>query len=166
MLLGIVAVLVVAFVVATLVLFVRPSTDAPRRVDAVVVLGGSGDRVAKGLTLARAGYAPVLVVSDHDQAPCPASWPGVRVLCFDPDPASTQGEAEDVARLAARHHWESLLVVPSVPQTTRARIRFDRCYHGTVLFDPSSPGGVGEWLYNLAYEWGALTKAMVWQRSC
>jgi hypothetical protein len=57
-------------------------------------------------------------------------------------------------------------VVPSIPQTTRARIRFDRCYRGTLLFDPASPGGVGEWIRNVVYEWGALAKALTLQRGC
>lgn len=158
--------MVVVFVVLTAVLFVWPATNAPRRVDAIVVLGGSGARLPKGLELARAGYAPVLVVSDHEEAPCPAGGPRVQVICFNPAPATTQGEARDVTRLAAAHHWDQLLVVAGTPQTTRARIRFDRCYRGTLLIDPVSPVGVEQWLYNVAYEWGALVKAFTIQRGC
>ncbi len=165
-LIGVLVVLVVAFLALTAVLFVWPATNAPRRVDAIVVLGGSGDRIAKGLALARDGYAPFLVISDHDEAPCPKGPPGVRVICFNPNPASTQGEAEAVARMATDHRWDSLIVVSSIPQTTRARIRFDRCFNGSLLFVPTSPGGLSQWLYGVVYEWGALAKALTIQRGC
>ena len=166
MLVGVVAAVVVAFLVLTAVLFVFPATNAPQRVDAVVVLGGSGDRLGKALTLVREGYAPVLLVSDHQEAPCLPDTRRYRVVCFNPDPATTQGEAEEVGRIASAHHWDRLLVVSSIPQTTRARIRIDRCFHGTVLFDPVSPGGIAQWFFSLAYEWGALIKAFTLQRSC
>jgi len=68
--------------------------------------------------------------------------------------------------LAAVHHWHRLLLVESVPQTTRARIRFARCFHGVLLFDPVSPGGAEQWLLNVPYEWAALTKALIFQRGC
>lgn len=163
---GTIALLLCGFLVATALLFVWPATNAPERVNAIVVLGGSGPRWQKGLALAREGYAPVLVLSDHPEAPCPKSWRTVRVICINPTPASTRGEAREVSQMAAEYRWNRLLVVTSIPQTTRARIRLDRCYQGTMLFDPVVPGGFGEWVYNLAYEWGALVKALVWQRAC
>jgi len=164
-LIGSALVLLIAFLTLTAVLFVWPATNAPQRVNAIVVLGGSGDRVAKGVALARAGYAPMLLISDHDEAPCPKSEDHFQVICFNPDPPNTQVEARYLARVADARHWHRLLVVPSVPQTTRARIRLKRCYKGTLLFDPASPGGIGTWIYSIAYEWGSLLKALV-QRGC
>lgn len=154
------------FLVLTAVLFVWPSTNAPRHSNAIVVLGGSGLRVQKGLALARAGYAPNLVISITSLALCPPPPIGVKVVCFIPDPLTTQGEARAVAKLAHEHHWRQIIVVSSVPQTTRARIRLDRCYHGTYLFDPVSPGGLSAWIYGIVYEWGALVKALTLQRGC
>jgi uncharacterized SAM-binding protein YcdF (DUF218 family) len=90
----------------------------------------------------------------------------VSIICFIPHPLTTQGEARAVARLARTHNWRQIILVPGIPQTTRARIRFDRCYHGTLLFDPASPGGLGEWIHNVIYEWGALIKALALQRGC
>ena len=81
------------------------------------------------------------------------------VICFHPHPATTQGEARAVTKLARTHNWRQIIVVPGIPQTTRARIRFDRCYHGTLFFDPASPGGPCAWIHNVFYEWGALAKA-------
>jgi len=161
-----IAALLALFLVLTAVLFVWPATNAPRRSDAIVVLGGSGPRIQKGLALARAGYAPYLVISGYDRATCPPSPPGVSVICFMPHPGTTQGEARAVAKLARADKWHQIIVVSGTPQTTRARIRFDRCYHGTLLFDPASPGGLGEWIHNVVYEWGALVKAATLQRGC
>lgn len=53
-------VMIAVVLTLTAVFFVWPSTNAPRRSDAIVVLGGSGPRLQKGLALARAGYAPYL----------------------------------------------------------------------------------------------------------
>jgi uncharacterized SAM-binding protein YcdF (DUF218 family) len=165
---SVVMVIVVAFVVLTSVLFIRPATNTPQRVDAIVVLDGNpwSARWQKGVDLAREGYAPVLVQSNVPWTPCPHGPPRVEVICFYPSPASTRGEAIAVARLATQHHWHRLLIVTNVPQVTRARIRVDRCYHGVTLFEAVNPEGVGSWLHNLVYEWGALGKALILQRSC
>jgi uncharacterized SAM-binding protein YcdF (DUF218 family) len=160
------AIIIAAFLVLTAVLFVWPSTNTPRRSDAIVVLGGSGLRVQKGVALARAGYAPYLAISITPNAPCPPPPTGVKVVCFTPNPLTTQGEARAVAKLAREHHWRQIIVVSNVPQTTRARIRLDRCYDGTLLFDPVSPGGFSAWIYGIVYEWGSLIKALTLQRGC
>jgi uncharacterized SAM-binding protein YcdF (DUF218 family) len=160
---------VLLVVASSAVLFMFPSTDRPRQSDAIVVLGGSGPRTQKGLALARAGYAPYLVVSINAGAyrtQCPRGSSGVTVICFTPDPLTTQGEARAIAKLAQEKAWHQVIVVPSTPETTRARIRFKRCFHGTLLFDPASPGGLGAWVYNVIYEWGALAKALTIQPGC
>jgi uncharacterized SAM-binding protein YcdF (DUF218 family) len=160
------AVIIAVFLTLTAVLFVFPSTNAPRRSNAIVVLGGSGPRLQKGLALARAGYAPYLVVSGTVPSVCPPARQEVKVICFHPVPDTTQGEAREVANLARSHDWHQIIVVSGTPQTTRARIRFTRCYQGTLLFDPASPGSLGGWIWNVAYEWGALIKALTLQRGC
>ena len=162
------ATVLVLFLALTAVLFVWPATNVPQRVNAIVVLSGSpwSARWQRGLELARDGYAPVLVRSDPSWSPCPRGPARVEVICFDPVPATTQGEAVDVARIAAKHRWHRLLVVTIVTQTTRARIRFERCYHGAVLFSAVNPRGAVGWLFNIAYEWGALGKALILQRGC
>jgi len=158
--------LIVVFLALTAALFVFPSTNAPRRSDAIVVLGGSGPRLQKGLDLAHAGYAPYLVLSGYSRSTCPTPPRGVKVICFLPHPDTTQGEAREVAKLARIHAWHQIIAVPGTPQTTRARIRLERCYSGTLLFDPASPGGFREWFDHVMYEWGALVKALTLQRGC
>jgi hypothetical protein len=144
----ILAVLLALFLFLTAVLFIWPSTNAPRRSDAIAVLGGSGLRLAKGLALARAGYAPYLLLSGYAGTKCPAPPHHVKVICFDPHPDTTQGEARKIATLSRADGWHQIIVVPGIPQTTRARIRIARCYDGTLLFDPVSPGDVHEWFDN------------------
>jgi len=160
------AVAVVAFLVLSAVLFVWPRTDAPRKVDAIVVLGGASNRVTKGLKLASEGYAPTLLISTPDPSACRYRIPGVSVICFQPSPETTQGEARYVAKLASERHWSQILVVSGTAQTLRARLRFDRCYHGTALFDPVGASDVIKWVHNVFYEWGALAKALTIQRGC
>ena len=60
---GALVILLGAFCAATGGLFVWPAQGMPARVDAIVVLGGPGDRLGTGLELAHQGRAPVLVVS-------------------------------------------------------------------------------------------------------
>jgi uncharacterized SAM-binding protein YcdF (DUF218 family) len=160
------AVAVVAFLVLSAVLFIWPRTNAPRRVDAIVVLGGASNRVTKGLKLASEGYAPTLLISTPDPSACRYHIRRVFVICFQPSPETTQGEARYVAKLAFERHWSQILVVSGTAQTFRARLRFDRCYHGTALFDPVGADNVIAWVHDVVYEWGALAKALTTQRGC
>ena len=159
---------IVLFLAATARLFVWPPTDGPRRVDAIVSLGGDpGQRRAHlAIALARAGDAPVAVVSlGGYQVPCPAAPRHVEVICFRPDPVDTRGEAEYAARLAARRHWRSLIVVPERSQSTRARLLFERCTPARLVVVPVADHG-SRLPGDVAYEWGALLKALLWKRTC
>ena len=164
----VVAALIVALVVGSVVLFIEPATNVPARSNAVIVLAGgnNGARIAKGISLVRAGYAPRLFVSAPGHRDCPRSLPSVSITCFNPNPSTTQGEARYASALADRHHWRQIIVVSGTQQVTRARIRFDRCYQGSILMVPADPGGVANWVYGVVYEWGALAKALVLQRGC
>jgi uncharacterized SAM-binding protein YcdF (DUF218 family) len=160
--------LIVVFCAATAWLLVWPAQGMPAQVSAIVMLAGPGDRLPAALQLAKEHHAPVLVVSQGYLgygSPCPARSPGVTVICFDPNPASTRGEAEYVGRLAKQHHWSSLVLVVSRPQATRARILLERCFSGPVYVS-TAPISPGSWPYEVAYGWGALLKALVVHRAC
>lgn len=164
----IVVVVVVAFLVATARLFVWPPTDAPAHADAVVALGGDpGQRRAHlAMALAARGDAPVAVISlGGYHPPCPKPPPKVEVICFVPNPATTQGEAEFATRLAARRHWRSMIVVSERSQSTRARLRFRRCTSARLLMVPV-PDRASHLVPDVVYEWGALLKAFVVNRAC
>ncbi len=163
-----VLILVVAFCVVTARLFVWPAQGMPPRVSAIVMLAGPGDRLNVALELARQHRAPMLVVSQGQHGyggPCPPMTPGVELICFDPDPGNTRGEAEFIGRLAKEYHWSSVVLVTTRAQDTRARVLTQRCYGGRIyVMTGSLP--LGNWPYQLAYGWGALVKALVLYRSC
>lgn len=161
--------LVALFLSLTARLFIWSAYNAARSVhaDALVVLGGPGPRWQVALELAREHAAPVMLVSVASvQWNCPRNdLPGVQVECFRPDPDDTQGEARFAASTARANGWHSMIVVTSVPQATRARLRLKRCFSGTVYVVPAKPD-LGTWAYEVVYEWGALAKALVWHRGC
>ena len=86
--------------------------------------------------------------------------PGVKLICFDPNPGDTRGEAEFVGRLAKEYRWDSVVLVTTRAQDTRARIVVGRCFSGSIyVMTGSLP--LGNWPYQVAYQWGALFKALV-----
>lgn len=166
--LAVVAVLIVAFAAATMRLLVWPVQAAPSTVSAIVMLAGPGNRLPVALRLAREHRAPVLVVSQGWMGyggPCPPPVPGVRTICFDPDPGNTRGEAEYVGRLAERYGWHSILLVATQPQAVRAQLLVRRCFSGQA-YAVAAPIPAGSWPYQLAYGWGALFKAVFLSRTC
>jgi uncharacterized SAM-binding protein YcdF (DUF218 family) len=172
-LLRVVLLLVAAWLAVCAFLFVWPRQDSPRHADAVVVLaGGRKSRLEKGLELVRRHVADTLVISDG-RAP---DWPrgnrlchqgasGFRVVCFKPDPYSTQGEAQGVARLARARGWRSVVVVTSTFHVFRARMLFERC----LGHDVEVVGARYKLRYlpsALFWETSKLTYALVADREC
>ena len=166
---GLVALLVVGFVVGTARLFLWPPSNQPVRSDAVVALGGDPGqlREKQALMLAREGYAPVAVISlgGKKAVPCPHPVHGVRIICFRADPLDTRGEAEYVSALVAARHWHRIIVVSERTQTTRARLLFERCTPVQLVMVPVQDPR-NHLPYDVVYEWGALMKALVFVRSC
>ena len=149
-------------------LFVWPATGLPARVDAIVMLAGPGNRLPVALALAREHRAPVLVVSrgwEGYGGPCPGPVSGVRIICFEPDPGDTRGEAEYVGQLARRDHWTSIALVTIVAQDTRARVLLRRCYGGSV-YVATAGIPLTSMPYQISYQWAALVKAELIHRSC
>ena len=159
----------IAFCAISVRLFVWPDTGMPARVDAIVVLGGDGDRLDLGMQLAREDRAPYLVLSMG----LPWLPPGIctqrvglaTVICFQPNPDTTQGEAEGASRLAKRYGWQSLVLVTTQDQVWRAHLRLQRCYTGKI-YGVGSPVPWYRWPYAVAYQWAGTIKAEVFQRGC
>ena len=130
-------VLVIAVSAATARLFIWPDRGMPARVSAIVMLNGTGDRLDTALDLAWQHRAPFVVIArgsayfGHGSV-CAPRIPHVQVICFDPSPATTRGEAEFAGRLARRYHWQSVVLVTTTPQDSRARLRVERCFTGPV----------------------------------
>jgi uncharacterized SAM-binding protein YcdF (DUF218 family) len=150
--------------------FVWPGQGMPRRVDAIVMLNGPGDRLDTALTLAWAHRAPVIVISRGSRdwghgSVCAPRIPRVKVICFDPSPATTRGEAEFAGRLAARYHWRSIALVAVTAQDTVARIRLGRCFRGTIAV-VDAPLPASQWPGEIVHEWGSAVKALLLQTAC
>ena len=160
--------LIVVFGGFTARLFVWPDQGRPARVAALVARPPRGGTLDTALRLARENRAANLVISlgtPMSGYGCPHPISGVRLICFNPDPGTTQGEAEYVGRLAHRYHWNSVAIVTITPQETRARLRVSRCFDGPV-YTVGTPIGLTAWPYQVGYEWGALFKALFLQRGC
>ncbi len=144
-----------------------PGPGGRAHADAVVVLNFSGPRWQLVQELGQEKAAPVMLVSVASvEWNCPRfSFPGVRLECFRPDPLSTMGEARYAAAQARQHGWHSLILVTSLPQATRARVRAKRCFGGSVKVVVARPS-LPTLAYDVVYEWGALAKALIWQRGC
>jgi uncharacterized SAM-binding protein YcdF (DUF218 family) len=163
------AALFAVFCISSALLFVFPATGMPARVNAIVVLGGSGNRLDLGEQLAQEGRAPFLVLSRG------LGWipPGVcgghvgpaQVICFSPDPSTTQGEAEGAARIAAGHGWRSLALVTTTDQVWRAHLRFQRCYGGKI-YGVAAQVPWYDWPYAVLHQWAGTVKAETYQRGC
>lgn len=150
--------------------FIWPQQGMPARVDAIVMLNGPGDRLDTALDLAWAHRAPMIVISRGSHywghgSVCAPKIPRVKVICFDPNPATTRGEAEFAGRLARQYHWHSVVLVAVAPQDTVARLRVGRCFSGKI-YVVNAPLSVSEWPYEIAYQWGSTIKALSLQRAC
>lgn len=166
--------LLLVWLAGCFLLVVRPAVVRPVRSDAILVLGSPSvdGRLEEGLRLAAAGYAGTLVISigwakgRQRIAACADTDPRYRVICFQPDPTTTRGEAEELGRLARAQHWNSVLVVTSTYHVSRARLIVGRCMPGTVrmVATPAKPSLRG-WAYQFLYQTGGFAKALA-HRSC
>jgi uncharacterized SAM-binding protein YcdF (DUF218 family) len=169
--------LLVIWVVGGWFVIVHPATDRPAPVDAIVVLGPPrvNGRFADAYRLVQQGFSDNLVISVatsgdrgwlaacHDGV---AGAPAAHVYCFQPAPATTQGEARTVAAMAAQHRWSRVMVITSTYHVSRARMIVQRCYSHTLLMVPARAGiGLTEWTYEYLYQSGAYLKAML-HRAC
>jgi uncharacterized SAM-binding protein YcdF (DUF218 family) len=161
-------VLFVTFCAVTARFFVFPTTGMPARVDAIVVPGGSGDRIDAALKLARQDRAHYLVFSEGEYVPpqlCGSHVGSEAVLCFQPVPDTTQGEAEATAGLAHKYGWHSIAILTTPDQTWRAEMRFRRCYSGSI-YGVTTSLPLHRWPFMIAYQWAATAKAELINRSC
>lgn len=173
--LGLAAVLVlVMFTAATARLFVWPATDTVGQVDAVVLFaGGRGERLERAEQLMDDGVAQNLVIPNG----LAAEWPegnracaedrSYSVRCLRPDPDTTVGEARAIAKLAEDESWDTLLIVTSSYQLSRAGLLLGRCFDGEVLTARASPDlGWLAWGTRIGHEWLAWSRAVVVDRTC
>jgi uncharacterized SAM-binding protein YcdF (DUF218 family) len=168
-------VLAVVFVAAA-VLIVRPIVrpdlrPLPPKADAVIQLGGPGNRRQTALELGREGRAPVVAISVSEQELSVAGWcddgsfRGQPVICFHSEPFTTRGEARSIAQLAQQHGWHSVILVTSTDQAARAELRVRRCYDGSIYVATAHLPWY-HWPVQVVYQAAAFVKAYTFQRSC
>lgn len=161
---------------AEVMFVVFPRLDAaPHRVEAVVQLGGgpavSYEESRNAAVQGGAGYlfvsSPEAGAPDASAVAC-SPLKGVKVVCFVPEPYTTQGESRAIARLADEFNIDSILVFASSSQhVARARTIIGRCFDGNLAVrahpvDLSFRQLVDQW----AYQSGAWVKALTVVRSC
>ncbi|WP_157575018.1 YdcF family protein [Jiangella muralis] len=158
--------LLLAVIAVELRLFVFPPADTPSRADAVVILGGPGDRLGRGWDLARDDVAPVVVTFVPDPRLCEPLDDDPEEICLTPEPSTTRGEARMVAELARERGWDHLVVVTAASQAERARIRLERCFDGDLDLVTVREDGLAQQVYRVLYENIAMIKALAFQRDC
>jgi uncharacterized SAM-binding protein YcdF (DUF218 family) len=159
-----------ALALASVPLFILYDDDPVAKADAVMVLAGEKRRLPIALDLVERGVAPVLVISEgldprwtRANRLCRFGDP-TRIVCPRPEPYSTRGEARLVARLARERRWDSVVVVTSRFHLFRARLLFERCFHGRLDF-VGVPNPALRLPVAIALEWAKLGVATV-RRSC
>ena len=157
-------VVAVALVALNLRLFVFPASSTAAHADAIVVLaGGDGERLDKGLELVQSGVASNLVISTGPDQLCGVQH-DFEVFCFLPHPDDTRGEAEAIGRIAAREGWHHLVLVTSDYHATRAHLLVARCFSGTIDVSAAHSGkGPLPLLWAIGHEWGGLLESAIHQ---
>lgn len=155
-----------------LAVFVTPAeSQAAASSDVVVVLAGERERLPVALDLVAQGGQPLLVSIGPGPGNAAArrlcADPGdLPVLCFEPHPMTTQGEARAVGRLVQQHGWRSVTVVSSSYHLPRARVLVERCTDAAVEVQAARPeASLPTWVQYIGHELGGLAKAAV-QHGC
>lgn len=160
-------------------LYLSPVDTTSTEADALLVLAPTDGRLEYAEQLMDQGYASTLVISvpppeylRDDDVPCNEARQ-YRVLCFEPDPVTTQGEARGLQQLAAANGWTSVNVVTDKSHAPRASILMSRCYPGEISMLPyqkdlpllSFAYPTNSWAFEYAYETAAFAKVLL-KRSC
>lgn len=167
--------LLLVLVVATFARwFIWPSMDQPVSADAVVVFAGGidGDRVDAAERLMRDEVAPVLVIStgndqwrrsDSLNRLCSVGSPDFDVICIQPEPDTTIGEAVAFAEVSEARGFEDLVVVSSEWHLHRSNRWLQRCFDGTTqVVGAPTPRS----LDIISHEIAGTLHALILDRSC
>jgi uncharacterized SAM-binding protein YcdF (DUF218 family) len=142
--------------------------------DAIVALGGEVATARVAYDLAAGGAAGTVVISDpygdvdtgFIDGVCAGAPPGPDVVCFDPEPRTTRGEARFVADLAERRGWDRVAIMTPTYHVARAEYVVGRCTDAELAMVDAGLGvGTGEWVYQYAYQTAGWLKAWT-QRGC
>jgi uncharacterized SAM-binding protein YcdF (DUF218 family) len=164
---------IVAWLLLCMLVVEHPTINKLTHADAVVVLGPpEGDRIAEAASVVDRHLTSELVISGASRhywqayRLCTHPPADVKVTCFAPLPRTTRGEAEEVGRLAAQHHWQTVIVVTSKYHVSRARMLFGRCFSGRLeVVSSAGKLSAAHWAYQYLYQTGGYARAFA-HRSC
>lgn len=171
--LAILALVFVALIGAGVPVYVAPQVEImdlhpERRADVIFVLGGGAyERYPYALELALLDFAPRVVMSNPRGSRdiwmtdlCDSQRYDFPVTCFEPDPSTTRGEAQELRRLADLYDWKRVIVVTSVPHISRARFILDRCFDGELIMAASPENiSLSYWAWTYAYQTAGYARA-------
>jgi uncharacterized SAM-binding protein YcdF (DUF218 family) len=151
-------------------IYVWPPVDTLKPADAVFILGGNGySRYPFGLGLGEKGFAPVVAISNPAgpgdpwlTKQCSEGHPEFKVICFQPEPSTTAGEAQQLKRLADEYGWKSVIAVTFRPHVARAGFILEQCFDGELIMT-SSPEHVPlvQWGLQFVYQTAGFVKAIL-----
>jgi uncharacterized SAM-binding protein YcdF (DUF218 family) len=156
-----VCLLMMAFIIGGVPVYVRPQVDQLRHADAILVLGGPDyGRYPVGFDLGSEGWAPTVVASNPNGSDdpwlakyCASSHREIDLHCFTPDPDTTKGEGRELRRLAKRFGWRTVIVVTFRPHISRARYILEQCFDGElIMVATSGPISLGRWALDYVYQ--------------
>jgi predicted GTPase len=161
---AVVVVVAVAFAVRFVVF---PHSDSIGKADVVVVVDSATDGNKFEMVRKILAVSPqsTVLYSAADGKCDRLRDVATHLVCFYPNPDTTQGEARYAAAYATAHHDSSMAVVVPRPQLSRARIRFSRCWKGSLDMI-EAPTSLPRALSQLPYQALATLKAETVQRSC
>lgn len=146
--------------------FRYPRIDPPAETDAYYLLASPGGKAAletvdtwlppnKRLLISA---TPIQMTEPLYQQTCADK--ARSVICVEPLPATTQGEAQNLERVAQEEGWQSVTVITHRSHITRSRILMERCFDREVRMTAVDvERGKRTWLRALLYESGAMVKA-------
>ncbi len=166
-----VALITIGLLAVTARTVIFPREDPAAQSDAIIVLGGlnSAVVVARAVELAKSGYSSHVLISDAfggDTRPThlcqrtvPVPGTAISVECFNPQPATTGGEAEAIAHFAARRGWTSVIVVTASYHVSRARVQVSQCYTGHLaVVGARQQMDTSDWAYQFLYQSAGFIK--------
>ena len=148
----------------------HPTVDPYQSVDAIYVLGPAETRIDLGRELAAEYGAESLLVTVsvnektgevYEKDFCDKQA-GYEVICLNPDPYTTQGEAEELAAYAEERGWDTVAVLTGTPHISRARLWTERYVQAdVVMWETDEVMSLTDWAYAFVYQSGAWAKAIV-----
>jgi hypothetical protein len=140
----------------------NPRVNSAPRVDALLVLAGKDGVQEEAHRLAAAGVTDLLIVSipvGSFNWLCANAPEGVEVICFAPDPVTTQGEAMGGTAIARDHGAQSLGILTFDHHIERSRLLTERCWDGPVhMYEFEPVRGKRGYAYDLVYAMAAYSK--------